>query len=76
MVRGPHGGYSLAREHKRIDAEDILRAAGRAENDGAPPAMSDLINDVVRPALAEAERSFVSALRRITVEDLARAAES
>jgi hypothetical protein len=38
--------------------------------------MSDLINDVVRPALAEAERSFVSALRRITVEDLARAAES
>ena len=27
-VRGPHGGYELAREHGRISAEDILRAAG------------------------------------------------
>ena len=26
-VRGPHGGYELAREHRRISAEDILRAA-------------------------------------------------
>ena len=30
-VRGPHGGYELARERKRITAEDILRAAGNAE---------------------------------------------
>jgi Rrf2 family transcriptional regulator, iron-sulfur cluster assembly transcription factor len=74
-VRGPHGGYALAREHKRITAEDILRAAGRGDDDAMPLPVSSLVNDVVRPALGEAERSFSAALRRITVEDLARAAE-
>lgn len=33
-VRGPHGGYELAREHKRISAEDILRAAASTEENG------------------------------------------
>jgi Rrf2 family protein len=72
-IRGPHGGYELAREHKRITAEDILRAAGRMEEADEPslPA-SILVNDVVRPALAEAERAFSSALSRINVEDLAK----
>src|ERR1700693_413459 len=68
-IRGPHGGYQLARDHKRITAEDILRAAGSAEEAGEPalPA-STLINNVVRPALAEAERTFATALSRINVE--------
>jgi Rrf2 family protein len=74
-VRGPHGGYALARERKRITAEDILRAAGSSDDGGLPLPVSNLINDVVRPALVEAERSFSAALRRISVEDLARAAE-
>ena len=73
-VRGPHGGYTLAREHKRITAEDILRAAGSDEGD-LPLPVSSLVNDVVRPALVDAERSFSAALRRISVDDLARAAE-
>jgi Rrf2 family protein len=74
-VRGPHGGYALAREHKRITAEDILRAAGSSDDGAVPLPVSSLVNDVVRPALVEAERSFSAALRRISVEDLARAAE-
>jgi Rrf2 family iron-sulfur cluster assembly transcriptional regulator len=54
-MRGPHGGYELAREKKRISAEDILRAAGSAEEAGEPPLpASALVNAVVRPALAEA----------------------
>ncbi len=28
-IRGPHGGYALGRERKRISAEDIVRAAGQ-----------------------------------------------
>src|ERR1700732_3486013 len=76
-IRGPHGGYDLAREHKRITAEDILRAAGSAEEAGEPPLpASMLITDVVRPALAEAERTFSAALGRISVEDMARRAEA
>jgi Rrf2 family transcriptional regulator, iron-sulfur cluster assembly transcription factor len=27
-IRGPHGGYELGRERRRISGEDILRSAG------------------------------------------------
>src|SRR4051812_15068127 len=75
-VRGPHGGYELARERRQITAEDILRAAGSVEDAGEPPLpASVLVNDVVRPALAEAERTFSAALGRINVEDVATQAE-
>lgn len=74
-IRGPHGGYELAREHRDITAEDILRAASAAEDAGDPPLPgSPLINNVVRPALGEAERVFSAALGRINVEDMARRA--
>src|SRR4029077_13045282 len=33
-IRGPRGGYELARERRRITADDILRAAGSIEEDG------------------------------------------
>ena len=76
-VRGPHGGYELAREHRRISAEDILRAASAVE-DAEDPHLpnSALAVGVVRPALAEAERSFSAALARISVEALAKRAEA
>src|SRR6187397_2592041 len=37
-VRGPRGGYQLARERKRISIADILRAAGSVndDDDGSP----------------------------------------
>jgi Rrf2 family protein len=76
-VRGPHGGYELTRERKRITAEDILRAAGSAEEASKSPLpASALVNTVVRPALAEAERTFSAALGRINVEDMAKQAQA
>ena len=76
-IRGPHGGYALAREQRRITAEDIMRAAGSVEEEGEPPLpASPLIGGVVRPALAGAEQSFSAALGRINVEDMAKAAEA
>ena len=76
-IRGPHGGYELARDHNRITAEDILRAASSAEEDNEPPLpASMLVNDIVRPALVEAERTFSVALGRISIEDLVKRAES
>ena len=75
-VRGPRGGYELAREQRRISADDILRAAGTVEDAGEMPTTSSaLLNQVVVPALAQAEQSFAAALARISVEDLVRAAE-
>ena len=76
-IRGPHGGYELAREHKKITAEDILRSATRAEDEeDAQTSLPKLVVDIVRPALAEAERSFSVALGRINVEDMAKRAEA
>ena len=74
-IRGPHGGYELAREHKHITAEDILRAASSTDEADEPPVPpSGLVNDIVQPALAEAERTFSAALGRINVDDMTRRA--
>ena len=55
-IRGPRGGYELAREQRRITADDILRAAGTVDEiDGAAINGSHLLNQVVIPALAQAE---------------------
>ena len=72
-IRGPHGGYELAREQRKITAEEILRSASRMEDEDEPQtALPKLVSEVVRPALAEAERSFSTALGRINVEEMAR----
>jgi Rrf2 family protein len=75
-IRGPRGGYELARERRKVTANDILRAAGTAELGYEPPAGSELLSEVVLPALASAEHQFGIALDRINVEDMARNAES
>ena len=75
-VRGPRGGYELARERRRITISDILKAAGSIEADSGPARPgSGLLKDVVMPAVAQAEKAYVAALSRITIEDLARRAE-
>ena len=76
-IRGPRGGYELARERRRITTDDILRAAGTIEEPGDPPATagSALLNDVVVPAISQAERAFSVALSRISLDELVRKAE-
>jgi Rrf2 family protein len=74
-IRGPRGGYQLGREARRISAAEIVRAAGTVEDIGeAPLAGSPLLNQVVVPALAQAEQVFSTALGRINVDDLTRSA--
>ena len=77
-IRGPRGGYALARERQRITAEDILRAAESLDDGDDPPIPdSPLLLRAVLPAVAQAEQEFAAALARINVEDLAvRAAAS
>ena len=75
-VRGPRGGYELARSEGDIAADEILRAAGTVEDgDDTPAADSALLANVVTPALARAEEKFSEALARITVADLAKSAD-
>jgi Rrf2 family protein len=75
-IRGPRGGYELARERRRITADDILRAAGSIEQgDELAKAESALLSQVVIPAIGQAERAFSAALSRISLDELVRKAE-
>jgi Rrf2 family protein len=75
-IRGPRGGYELARERQRITVADILKAAGTVDEAESGPAMgSRILQDVVLPAVSDAEKAFTAALAQLSVEDLARRAE-
>ncbi len=75
-VRGPRGGYELAKEQTRISANDILRAAGTVDAEGEPgPGGSPLLTQIVLPRLEQAERTFSASLARISIADLSRSAE-
>jgi Rrf2 family iron-sulfur cluster assembly transcriptional regulator len=75
-VRGPRGGYELARERRKISVDDILKAASTVEDDGEKSLpSSSLLKQVVIPSIAQAEKTFAAALTRITIDDLARLAE-
>ena len=75
-VRGPRGGYELARERRRITINDIVSAANAGEDDDETMRPgSGLLAQVVAPAVAQAEKVFVGALSRITIEELVRHAE-
>jgi Rrf2 family iron-sulfur cluster assembly transcriptional regulator len=56
-IRGPHGGYELAREPRGVTANDILRAASTVHEAGEEP-NSELVAEVVLPVLSVAEREF------------------
>ena len=75
-LRGPHGGYTLARERHRIGIDEIVHVAATVDVRDEAAISSALIADVVSPAIAEAERAFSGALSRINVDDLARSAEA
>lgn len=74
-VRGPRGGYELARERVRVSVNDILRAAGTVDGSDERTG-SELLVKVVVPALSAAETEFGLALNRINLEDMARRAAS
>lgn len=75
-VRGPRGGYELARERQRISVADILRVAGSEDDAIGGARGSRILDEVVLPALTDAERIFTAALAQLSIEDLARRAES
>jgi DNA-binding IscR family transcriptional regulator len=75
-VRGPYGGYELAREGRQITVDDILRAARTIDDGSDEPIMgSPLVREIVAPVLAEAEHAFSPVLARISVADLTTNAE-
>ena len=70
-VRGPRGGYELARERRRVTAGEILRAVATEANSEAHPAADcRLIERALAPMIETAGRSFLEALDLITVDDM------
>lgn len=72
-VRGPRGGYRLARERRRISVGDIVRVIRTMEATGDPvedPAGSPLGHEVVRPLWQELSDEFMQRLESISIQDL------
>lgn len=71
-IRGPRGGYELAKERRRISAGEIVRAAMSDEEmlEGETGPESKLMTDVVGPTVRAAGDAFLGVLDDITIEDL------
>jgi Rrf2 family iron-sulfur cluster assembly transcriptional regulator len=77
-VRGPRGGYRLARERRRISVGDIVRAIGGQEdgddtNGGAansPAAGSDLGRRVLLPLWDDLQRDTMAKLDGVSIDEL------
>lgn len=70
-LRGPSGGYELARERRRLNLAEIVRVALRAEAEtgdpaGGPPSFEAALT----PALEEIEADIFARLGAISIEDL------
>jgi Rrf2 family protein len=72
-VRGPRGGYTLARERRRITVGEVVRVVDGLEREEEVPeeqAASELGARVARPLLAEIEAEVMSRLDAVTMETL------
>jgi Rrf2 family protein len=72
-IRGPSGGYRLARERRRISLGDIVRTVRGLETAEDPigdPAGSALGHQVVRPLWVELEEEMMGRLDALTLEEL------
>lgn len=68
-LRGPRGGYDIARDSSKITCAEIVHTAAGTASDGFD-SLSPLIETVIVPAMAEAERDYFNRLARISVADL------
>ena len=72
-VRGPRGGYRLARERRRISIGDIVRVVRDMEpSDGLnqDAGLSELGIKVVRPMWAKLQTNIMGELDNISIDDL------
>lgn len=76
-VRGPRGGYELARERRRISAGEVVRAAlSDAGDDKLAGGGSALLDAVISPLIEQASFEMIARLDAITIEELCRQADA
>jgi Rrf2 family transcriptional regulator, iron-sulfur cluster assembly transcription factor len=72
-VRGPRGGYRLARERRRISVADIVRVVQvmeKIENKDEEMLESDLGRKVVQPLWSELQIELTARLENLSIDDL------
>ena len=75
-VRGPRGGYTLARERRKITVGDVVRVVDQldAESENDPVSKADLGEQIIAPLWEDTRTVVLDKLDRITMEDLCRQA--
>jgi Rrf2 family protein len=70
-VRGPRGGYRLARERRRISVGDVVRVAESIEDDEEKQTpRSDLGMRIVAPFVVSLQDELMKRLDSVSIEDL------
>ena len=77
-VRGPRGGYRLARERRRVTVGEIARIVYAIEDHGEAAVASDrsaLGKAVVRPLWRELQDDLMARLDALTIDELCKRAQ-
>lgn len=69
-VRGPKGGYTLARERRRITVGEIVRVVDAMERKDENVPVSKLNDQIIRPIWDEIGTLTLDRLDKVTIEDL------
>jgi len=72
-VRGPRGGYRLARERRRITIGDIVRVVREVETGDVQDGeicRSELGGKIIRPLLDDMQTDMMQKLDSVTIEDM------
>ncbi len=72
-VRGPRGGYELARERRRISAAEVVRAVMNGDGAGAK-SEGRFVADVISPIVERAAEAFLGELELVSIDDICRQA--
>ena len=77
-VRGPRGGYRLARERRRISVGDVVRVAESLEDEESETIdpRSELGVRIVSPLIQSLQDEVMARLDAISIEDLCQRARS
>ncbi|MBY8976661.1 Rrf2 family transcriptional regulator [Rhodobacteraceae bacterium NNCM2] len=77
-VRGPRGGYTLARERRKITVGDVVRVVDQLdeEADKDPISAAELGERVIAPLWMKTQEAMLVELDKITMEDLCAKARS
>ncbi|WP_424931460.1 RrF2 family transcriptional regulator [Amaricoccus macauensis] len=69
-VRGPRGGYTLARERRRITVAEVIRVTSSLDTEDSFQSNGDLGTLVIGPLCEQAYADILARFETLTLEDL------